>query len=173
MSHHQSHTIHTIPRPRVAQGANEHVPLLPLLPLRAPPEPLRYPTLPFPSRDHRFAGEYTVTTHLIPAAFPRSSPFVPVPAFNFPDHESRDERGARIELYKNELVSLQSQHGPDHSGTQPTVLWTALNRYVRKGNGGGLTLVLLHANGLHKEVGVQPDCGGGFFQFLVLTILDI
>ena len=96
-----------------------------------------------------------------------------MPVFKLPDHESKDERGARIELYRKELVSLQNQHGPDHSGTQPTVLWTALNRYVRKGNGGGLTLVLLHAIGLHKEVGVQTDCGGGFFQFLVLIILDI
>lgn len=145
----------TIPRPRAAQLASEQVPLFPLLPLRSPPEPLSRPPLPCPSRDHRFASEYTVTTHLIPAAFPRSSPFVPVPVLKLPGHESRDERGARIELYKDELVLHQAQHGPDHSGTQSMVLWNALNRYVRKGNGGGLTLVLLHANGLHKEVGVH------------------
>jgi hypothetical protein len=150
------------------EGANEQFSPIPLLPLRAPPEPLRYPPLPCPPRDPRFASEYTVTTHLIPAAYPRSSPFVSVPAFKLPDHESRDERGARIQLYKDELFSLQDQHGPDHSGTQPqpTVpLWSVLNRYVRKGNGGGLTLVLLHANGLHKEVGVHnPDRGGGFLS---------
>ena len=144
---------HTIPRPRVAlPRADEQVPRIPLLPLQAPPEPLRYPPLPCPSRDHRFASEYTVTTHLIPAAFPRSSPFVPLPAL--PDYnESRDERSARVQRQTDEFLSLQAQYGPDHSGTQPSVLWSVLNRYVRKGNGGGLTLVLLHANGLHKEVG--------------------
>jgi hypothetical protein len=150
MSHHSM-----ISRPRVAQRAHEQVPRIPLLPLRSPPEPLNYPPLPSPSRDHRFASEYTVTTHLIPAAFPRSSPFVPVPVFKLPDYKSRDERGARIELYRDELLSHQAQHGPDYSGTQPVVLWNALNRYVRKGSGDGLTLVLLHANGLHKEVGVH------------------
>jgi hypothetical protein len=162
MSHHRHHTI---PRPRVVKHANSQVPQVSLLPLRTPPEPLSYPPLPCPSRDRRFASEYTVTTHLIPAAFPRASPYVPVPAFELPDHKNRDERGARIEIYKNELLSLQVQHGPDQSGTQSTVLWSALNRYVRRGNESGLTLVLLHANGLHKEVRVYiPDCGGAFFN---------
>jgi hypothetical protein len=153
----------TIPRPREALRvrANEQVQdqdrailIPPLLPLRTPPDPLtrRYPPLPCPSRDPHFTNEYTVTTHLIPAAFPRASPFVsPVPAS--PEHESRDERAARVQRYTDELLSLQAQHGPDDSGTQPRVLWSVLNRYVRrKGDGGGLTLVALHANGLHKEV---------------------
>ncbi|KAH9988077.1 Alpha/beta hydrolase family-domain-containing protein [Russula compacta] len=123
----------TIPRP---PHANEHgeVSLIPLLPLQAPPEPL---------------DAYTITTHLIPAAFPRSSPFIPVPAF--PNHESRDERGARIRQYTSELLSLQAQHVPNDTRVRPTVLWSVLNRYVRTSSGGGLTLLLLHPNGLHKE----------------------
>ena len=154
---------HTIPRPRVASRPNEPVPTISLLPLRQPPEPLRHPSLPCPSRDHRFSSEYTVTTHLIPAAFPRASPFIPVPAS--PDNESKEERVARVQLYASELISLQAQHGPDHSGTQPRVLWNVVNRYVRKGNGGGLTLLLLHANGLHKEVNIYLYliCGAGGF----------
>lgn len=140
---------HTIPRPRVSSHADEQVPKISLLPLRPPPEPLRHPSLPCSSRDPHFAREYTVTTHLIPAAFPRASPFIPVPAS--PDNESKEERGARVQLYASELLSLQAQHGPDHSDTQPRVLWSVVNRYVRNGNGGGLTLLLLHANGLHKE----------------------
>jgi len=143
---------HTIPRPRVSSRANEQVPKISLLPLRPPPEPLRHPSLPCSSRDPRFANEYTVTAHLIPAAFPRASPFIPVPAS--PDNESKEERGARVQLYASELLSLQAQHGPDHSGTQPRVLWSVVNRYVRNGDGGGLTLLLLHANGLHKEVSI-------------------
>jgi hypothetical protein len=47
---------------------------------------------------------------------------------------------------------------PDSSGMQPKVLWSVLNRYVHKGtSGGGLTLLLLHANGLHKEVSVKTE----------------
>lgn len=163
---------HTIPRPRVASRANEQVPTIPLLQLRPPPEPLRYPSLPCPSRDHRFASEYAVTTHLIPAAFPRASPFVPVPASS--DNESKEERGARVQLYASELLSLQAQHGSDHSSTQPTVLWSVVNRYVRKDNGGGLTLLLLHANGLHKEVNIRTRFVVAVaLQSLILTILDI
>jgi hypothetical protein len=154
---------HTIPRSTVASRANEHeqVTTISLLPLRPPPEPLSHPSLPCPPRDHRFTNEYTVTTHLIPAAFPRASPFIPVPAS--PNNESKEERRARVQLYASELLSHQAQHEPGHSGPQSRVLWSVVNRYVREGNGGGsgLTLLLLHANGLHKEVNICA-CGGGF-----------
>lgn len=147
----------TIPRPpQDPPTLADDIPR-PLLPLRSPPEPLRYPALPCPPRHHRFTSSYTVTTHLIPAAFPRSSPFVPLPAL--PAHETKDERAARIQRFTDELLSLQAQHVPDQSGTQQTVLWSVLNRYVRKSTGiggaSGLTLLLLHANGLHKEVSVK------------------
>lgn len=146
----------TIPRPSRGPRANEHIPPIPLLPLQLPPEPLRYPSLPCPPRDHRFSTSYNVTMHIIPAAFPRSSPFVALPAF--PGHEIKDERAARIQRYTNELLSLQAHHVPDSSGMQPKVLWSVLNRYVHKGtSGGGLTLLLLHANGLHKEVSVKTE----------------
>ena len=127
----------------------------PLHPLRSPPENLRRPVLPCPPRHHHFTSSYTVTTHLIPAAFPRSSPFVSLPAL--PVHETKDERAARIQRFTGELLSLQAEHVSDQSGTQQTVLWSVLNRYVRKSIGGtsGLTLLLLHANGLHKEVRVK------------------
>jgi hypothetical protein len=159
----------SIPRPQQLARANEPVQPSPLLPLRPPPEPLEYPALPCPPRDPRFTDTYTVTTHLIPAAFPRASPFVPVPAL--PDHESKDERNSRVQRYLSELLSLQAQHEPDRSGTQPTVLWTALNRYVRTDNGDGLTLLVLHPNGLHKEV--SPQWRPVRFESLVLTIVDV
>ena len=147
----------SIPRPRHPARANEQVQITPLLPLRPPPEPLEYPALPCPPRDPRFTDTYTVTTHLIPAAFPRASPLVPVPALPDHENESKDERNLRIQQYTSELLALQAQHKPDHSGTQPTVLWTVLNRYVRKNKGGGLTLLVLHSNGLHREV--SPNWG--------------
>ncbi|KAN0107765.1 Alpha/beta hydrolase family domain containing protein [Russula decolorans] len=140
----------SIPRPPQAPPALVDSIPGPLLPLRSP-EPLRYPPLPCPPRHHHFTTSYTVTTHLIPAAFPRLSPFVPLPPF--PAHETKEERAARIQRLTGELLSPEAQHVPDQSGTQQTVLWSVLNRYVRKsiGGGNGLTLLLLHANGLHKE----------------------
>ena len=77
-----------------------------------------------------------------------------------PDNESKEERGARVQLYASELLSLQAQHGPDNSSTQPRVLLSVAGRYIRKGNGGGLTL-LLHANGLREvNIHLYVICGG-------------
>ena len=140
----------TIPRPRQPLRTDERVRPNPLLPLQEPPQPLEYPALSCPPRDHRFTSTYTVTTHLIPAAFPRVSPFVPLPPV--PEHESKDERRTRVERHASEFLVLNAQHTPDKPESHPTVLWTALNRYVRADCGTGLTLLLLHANGLHKEV---------------------
>lgn len=153
-----NNTIPRPPRPSPAL-ADEQIPSSsipgPLFPLQSPPEPLRYPPLPCPPRHRHFTDSYTVTTHLIPAAFPRTSPFVPLPVI--PTHETKEERAARIQRFTGELLSLQEQHAPDQSGTQQTVLWSALNRYVRKSieGAGGLTLLLLHGNGLHKEVSAK------------------
>ena len=141
----------TIPRPRQPLRTGERVKPNRLFPLQEARQPLKYPALPCPPRDHRFTDTYTVSTHLIPAAFPRVSPFVPL--LPVPEHESKDERRARIERYTDAFLALQTQHAPDKSESQPTVLWTALNRYVcADTRGTGLTLLLLHANGLHKEV---------------------
>ena len=143
----------TVPRPSQPPRTNERVKPNLLFPLQEPPTSIEYPTLPCPPRDHRFTSTYTVTTHLIPAAFPRVSPFVPLPPV--PEHESKDERGARVGRYTSEFLDLQTQYAPDTSESQPTVLWSVLNRYVRTDSGTGLTLLLLHANGLHKEVSVK------------------
>lgn len=141
----------TVPRPRQPPRADERVKPNLLFPLQEPPQSLEYPALPCPPRGHHFTSAYTVTTHLIPAAFPRVTPFVPL--LPVPEHESRDERSARVERYTSEFLALRTQYAPDTPESQPTVLWTALNRYVRTdtGSGTGLTLLLLHANGLHKE----------------------
>ncbi|KAH9053618.1 Alpha/Beta hydrolase protein [Lactarius vividus] len=141
----------TVPRPNQPLRTVERVKPSLLLPLQEPPQPLEYPALPCPPHDRRFTSAYTVTTHLIPAAFPRVSPFVPLPPV--PEHETRDERSARVERLASEFLALQTQHAPDKSESQPTVLWSVLNRYVRAdtSSGTGLTLLLLHANGLHKE----------------------
>ena len=142
----------TVPRPRQPPRTDERVKPNLLLPLQEPPQSLEYPALPCPPRDHRFSSNYTVTTHIIPAAFPRVSRFVPLPPV--PENESRNERSARVERYTTEFLDLQTKHVPDTSEAQPTVLWSVLNRYVRadSASGTGLTLLLLHANSFHKEV---------------------
>jgi hypothetical protein len=73
-------------------------------------------------------NSYAVTTHLIPAAFPRSSPFLPLPPF--PARETKEERAARIQRFTGELLSLQAQHAPDQSGTQQPVLRSVSSRYI-------------------------------------------
>ncbi len=151
----------TVPRPRETR-ANERVQPKVLSLLKEPPHAhtldSEYPALPCPRRDDRFTSPYTVTTHIIPAAFPRVTPFVPLPPV--PEHESKDERSARVDQYATEFFSLQIQHASGKSKSQPTVLWSVLNRYVRADTSRtGLTLVLLHANGLHKEVSLEQYHG--------------
>ncbi len=145
----------TVPRPRQPPRTDEQVKPTLLFPLQEPSQSLECPALLCPPRDHHFISTNTVTTHLIPTAFPRVSPFVPLPPV--PEHESKDERGARGERYASVFIAQQTQHAPDKSESQPaTVLWTVLNRYVSADtssrSGTGLALLLLHANGLHKEV---------------------
>ena len=103
----------TIPRPRVASHANEQVPKISLLPPRPPPA-----YLPCSPRQQVHGHN---TSHLIPAAFPQASSFVPVPT-SPPDNESKEERGARVQLDASELLSFQAQHGSDNSSTQSRVL---------------------------------------------------
>jgi len=156
-----SRRLSSIPRPsHCLLVTKDKVPPIPLLPLQPPPEPITYPALPCPPRDPCFTSTYTVTTHIIPAAFPRSLPFIPESAV--PDHDQgskdSDERRAWVQQYTNELLALQTRHAQDHPDAQPKVLWSVLNRYVRAGaTGGGLTLLLLYGNGLHKEVSVKTD----------------
>ena len=142
----------SIPRPRVTSRANEQVPNISLLPLLPSDIHVRLAILVSPA--------VTRLQHIsFPLHSPRASPFIPLTA-SPPDNESKEERDARVQLYASELLSLQAQHGPDNSSTQPRVLWSVAGRYVRKGNGGGLTL--LHANGLRKEVNIHLYliCGG-------------
>ena len=87
-----------------------------------------------PTYRARLASRYTVTTHLIPAAFSQASSFIPVPT-SPPDNESKEEHGARVQLDASELLSLQAQPGSDNSSTQPRVLWSVVNRYFARVTG--------------------------------------
>lgn len=152
---------------------------LPNLPL--PPQALQSPpTLPCPPRALEFVPGYILTTHLVPAAYPRYSYLDPRkndPAYTEilndapPPSASKAAREAwalgrtrqlrerrnRIEEKRDPLAPPETLLRPDDNGP---VLWNVLNRYARIGpprdkRDFGLTVVVCHANGLHKEARTQ------------------
>lgn len=133
------------------------------VPLRLSTPPLLPypPDLPSSARDpESFSDLYTVTTHIFPAAFPRTHPDVPFP--NMPT-ESADQQShkniisqAGKELFKARLdYEANLLNGLDHSAQN---LWCCANLYSRKHvlsdseRGPGLTLIVAHAVGFNKEI---------------------
>ncbi len=135
---------HTVPGPRQPPRTDEQVKPTLLFPLQEPSQSLECPALPCPPRDHHFISTNTVTTHLIPTAFPCVSPFVPLPPV--PEHESKDECGARGEQYASEFIAQRTQHAPDKSESRVE----SLRQRGYTDRLGAPTV--LHANGPHKEV---------------------
>lgn len=131
-----------------------------LRPLETPPTMPPTPKLPSPSRNLEFTSTHTLTTHIIPAAFPRS-PSIPIPGFpqRQSANETKEARLKRASETTNALLETkkQLQWGEvDNLPLNKTLLWLAVNRYARKEKAAGrqgVTLVMAHANGMHKEVG--------------------
>lgn len=147
---------------------------LPSLPL---PDHLELPSLPSSVRNPNFAPGYTVTTHLIPGAYPRYSYQEPkryaATSSNILDNAPPDSAPKEVKqkwsyqtasklLKKREdlfhaRISQSPQDGSfDASDTGP-VLWNVVNRYARTKSlkdrrDLGITVVACHANGMHKEV---------------------
>ena len=126
-----------------------------LLPIYPPPEPLSLPTLPTilrstPSLD----APYTLSTHLIPAAYLRTSWHAPVPTMS--DVEMKDERVKMLEKTFQTILDNCSSSPSKEAGGHPNVLWNCLNRYVKRGldtsSSTGITLFMAHATGFPKEV---------------------
>ncbi|KAF7978749.1 hypothetical protein HWV62_44766 [Athelia sp. TMB] len=132
-------------------------PLLPIFPhpeTSSPP-----PALPSPPRPRAFADRYTLSTHIIPAAYPRVAPNVP-PLEPIPAGLSKEARKAFVAEQTDKLARAHE----DARAGEPTgtgLLWNCVNRYVlrdsaRKGQkdlkGNGLTLFFAHANGFPKEI---------------------
>lgn len=144
----------------------------PLLPLREPPSYLMLypPSLPKEAQDRvarggSFSDEYTLTTHLIPAAYPRTTPAItlpedlrqPLPSDS--TKEQRTERNKRLfDLVVTKKTSqMRGEIPPDLH--EQRLLWNCINRYRRKSPAGkgrkSLTLLLFHANGFPKEVSIH------------------
>ena len=148
----QSRSIQTtLPRPATTKPWKTVNPRR-LAPLEPPPVTLAdYPALPCPPRDPSFCPGYRVTTHVFPAAFPRcpSDPWVPPRPGQFASKES-----ATAEVRHLSSLKIAQEEDRDPRPPRREVLWTVANRYVRTlpTRTPGLTIVMLHYYGGHKEV---------------------
>ncbi|KAI0372477.1 alpha/beta-hydrolase [Pilatotrama ljubarskyi] len=130
-----------------------------LVPLEAP-EPSGAPALPLPPRSSLLDPWFTLTTHLIPAASPRTTPNIPLPPL--PKWSAnKDEFKASVARTAQEVLSIKEKQWRgelDHLPLGRKPMWNCINRYVRKRdtkNGGlarGVTLFFAHANGFPKEI---------------------
>ncbi|KAH9926153.1 alpha/beta-hydrolase [Fomitopsis serialis] len=142
------------PRPEHSAQRRCPRPLRDLLPLEPLPELPAPPPLSSPPRTFSDPS-YILTTHLVPVALPRSTPEVPQP-----DTPARGPvaNAAAISLAR-EMIALRDRYWDGKldlpNSTKP--LWACVNRYVRRDlndadGSKGITLVLTHANGYHKEI---------------------
>ena len=149
-----------------AKAAMASIPPRPFLPIQPCPTIAHFPPLPSPPRQTIHAA-YTLTTHLVPAAFPRSIPDIPLP--EIPPH-SAPNRQAQITLLTTELVEMRARfaQGELRGGHSRKPLWNCVNRQVRTDKRHvtrpGLTLFLAHANGFPKEA-----CASTYVFAQVLT----
>ena len=131
-------------------------PVRDVLPIYPPPEPFAgsdLPVLPSPPRKPAFDAPFTLTTHLFPAPYLRTSKFIPPP--KPPSAGASKEERRRISAESAERLR---EWGNDTTVTDgyPLMLWNCVNRYTKKdlnlSNRTGVTLFLAHANGFPKEV---------------------
>ncbi|KAH8112353.1 Alpha/beta hydrolase family-domain-containing protein [Phellopilus nigrolimitatus] len=138
-----------------------------LLPLREPPETLLlYPPV-LPSEAVKrskktcpISEEFSLSTHLVPAAYPRTTPFLPLPErFASSYTTSKEERKARAQEVTEYILSVKKRQSngeitPDERENR--LLWNCVNRYARKDrtpkSKKSITLLLTHANGFPREI---------------------
>ncbi len=125
-----------------------------LLPLESPP---LFPVSSLPSfpaykpRPKWLREGWSHSTHIIPAAYPRSSGDVELPARpKFDPGKSKAERMQDLRGAHARLLQLRNSEPLPVRNEK--MLWICVDRYVRlKDSGNGLTLFFAHANGLSKE----------------------
>ncbi|RPD76053.1 alpha/beta-hydrolase [Lentinus tigrinus ALCF2SS1-7] len=131
----------------------------PLKPSQTPPRDIQAPQLPTPPRKSLLDEWYTLSTHLVPAACPRTTPFVPLPPL--PQWSpNKDEFQASVQRVVDEVSATKEAQWLgklDHLEPNSRQMWICVNRYVRKGlreddTGKGVTLFMSHANGFPKEI---------------------
>ena len=130
------------------------------------------PELPTPQREGIVQQWFTLSTHILPAAFPRSGPDVPYPEGCDADglvvprveggpaakKKARVEAGIKV---RKALFEVNRKHWlEDLPGYSEKPLWVCVNRFVRKvpvsreeeRTRRRVTLFLAHGNGFGKEV---------------------
>ncbi|KAK7050011.1 hypothetical protein VNI00_005442 [Paramarasmius palmivorus] len=117
--------------------------------------PLHLPQLPSSQRTPIWANDpripYTLSTHIVPAAYWREDPDDTLP--QAPNErqakQMKEQTAVEAETRLRELRQRAEQGKGEHK-----VLWLVFNRYVReydRTQQGGLTLFCAHATGSHKE----------------------
>jgi hypothetical protein len=159
------------PPPCTIPWSSEKRPLIPII--DPPPSSTPLPQIP-PKRSNPSAlGEwYTLTTHVVPAAFPRTTPDIDWPAgSNFvPVSETKQEKRARIQALRDAYFNPKESHWAGHlTGQSEKRLWCCVDRFVRRDvtvrpGSKRLTLFLAHGIGFPKEV-------SGFWARLVTLAL--
>ena len=116
------------------------------------------PALPSPPRKPAFDAPYTLTTHLFPAAYLRTTRLIPLTKLPVP--AAGATKAERYRVFA-ESASQLLELGDDitKSDGYPLVLWNCVNRYVKKdldmSNKTGVTLFFAHAAGYPKEVSYE------------------
>jgi len=123
-------------------------------------------TAPTRSRTEEIHKFFDVSTHVIPAAYPRLTPFVPFSdlerkAGDFAGSETKQSRIARANQVAEQLMQLRDDYSEGRlpsDGSENRLLWNVTNRYARRdtitgnvSNRKKVTLLLAHANGFPKE----------------------
>lgn len=128
-----------------------------LMPLETPPPCPDLPKLPS-SRKRTADSSFTVTTHLLLAAFPRSTPDVPLPDPPTWTEDKAQWKDA-VRAKADEILSTKQRQlaGKLDGAPSRQPLWICVNRYRRKnarttGHGASITLFFAHATGYPKEV---------------------
>ncbi|KAJ3752923.1 Alpha/Beta hydrolase protein [Lentinula raphanica] len=123
-----------------------------------PPEPLPKPDLPSEQRKPIWGDDkhipYTLSTHIVPAAYLREDEDIELPDTPPADGTmTKEERKVCIQTADLKLREIRRKYEDKGRRPQHKALWLCLNRYVRtSGNtNGGYTLFFAHANGFHKE----------------------
>ncbi|VDC07673.1 unnamed protein product [Peniophora sp. CBMAI 1063] len=102
---------------------------------------------------------YRCSTHVFPAAWPRSTPFVPYPddLQGLDRIERKEERKARLARVADTMLAIKAAYeregGDAQNDESGRILWMTATRWVRttgaSAGTGGKTLLCTHANGLH------------------------
>ncbi|KAF9078445.1 Alpha/beta hydrolase family-domain-containing protein [Rhodocollybia butyracea] len=128
-------------------------PNLPIYAYPGFPPLLTRPDLPSLQRKPIWEGDnripYSLSTHIVPAAYHREDDDVILPATPpSTGSMSKEEREKIVQTSEIRLREIRRNGGKP----QEKVLWLSLNRYFRTTTKkGGYTLFLAHANGFHKE----------------------